>query len=90
MRKCSGLALASSGAKVTATPRRGALSPDASRPPRARDRRLKMLSWADPADRELREEIERLEAELRALDGCPTTGPHAAAVFHAFLFGLGL
>jgi uncharacterized small protein (DUF1192 family) len=51
---------------------------------------LKMLSWADPADRELREEIERLEAELRALDGCPTTGPHAAAVFHAFLFGLGL
>jgi hypothetical protein len=30
--------------------------------------RLKMLSWADPGDRELREEIERLEAELRALD----------------------
>jgi hypothetical protein len=31
--------------------------------------RLKMLSWADPADRELREMIEKLVAELRALDG---------------------
>jgi hypothetical protein len=30
--------------------------------------RLKVLSWADPADHELRQEIERLEAELRALD----------------------
>jgi hypothetical protein len=31
--------------------------------------RLKMLSWADPGDSELRQEIERLQAELRALDG---------------------
>jgi hypothetical protein len=31
--------------------------------------RLKMLSWADPGDRELRQEIERLEAELRRMDG---------------------
>jgi hypothetical protein len=30
--------------------------------------RLKMLSWADPSDRELRQEIERLQAEVRALD----------------------
>ena len=30
--------------------------------------RLKMLSWADPGDRELRQEIERLQAELRRLD----------------------
>jgi hypothetical protein len=30
--------------------------------------RLKMLSWADPGDRELREMIEKLVAELRALD----------------------
>jgi hypothetical protein len=30
--------------------------------------RLKMLSWADPADKELREEIERLQQELRRLD----------------------
>jgi hypothetical protein len=30
--------------------------------------RLKMLSWADPGDKDLRQEIVRLEAELRALD----------------------
>jgi uncharacterized small protein (DUF1192 family) len=30
--------------------------------------RLKVQMWADPGDRELRAEIERLEAELRAFD----------------------
>lgn len=30
--------------------------------------RLRMLSWADPADRSITEEIERLKAELLALD----------------------
>jgi hypothetical protein len=33
--------------------------------------RLKMLSWADPGDRDLKAEIERLQSELRALDGGP-------------------
>jgi hypothetical protein len=33
-------------------------------------RRLKVQMWSDPADQELRTEIQRLEAELRAaLDG---------------------
>ena len=30
--------------------------------------RVRMLTWQDPSDRELRAELERLEAELRALD----------------------
>jgi hypothetical protein len=30
--------------------------------------RLKMLHWADPGDRELREQIERLQHELRVLN----------------------
>jgi hypothetical protein len=30
--------------------------------------RVRMLTWQDPADRELREELERLEAELAVLD----------------------
>jgi uncharacterized small protein (DUF1192 family) len=30
--------------------------------------RLKVQMWADPADKELRDEIERLQQELRALD----------------------
>jgi uncharacterized small protein (DUF1192 family) len=30
--------------------------------------RLKVQMWADPGDKELREEVERLEAELRALE----------------------
>jgi hypothetical protein len=30
--------------------------------------RVRMLFWSDPGDKELREELERLEEELRALD----------------------
>jgi hypothetical protein len=30
--------------------------------------RLRMLSWADPGDQELRAEVEKLEHQLRALD----------------------
>ena len=30
--------------------------------------RVRMLTWQDPADKELKSELERLEAELRALD----------------------
>jgi hypothetical protein len=33
-----------------------------------RIRCLRMQSWADPGDRELREEIERAEEELRRFD----------------------
>jgi hypothetical protein len=31
--------------------------------------RLRAQHWADPGDRELREQLEQLQAELRALDG---------------------
>jgi hypothetical protein len=31
--------------------------------------RLRVMSWADPADRELRQEVERLQAELARLNG---------------------
>jgi len=31
--------------------------------------RLRTMMWSDPGDRELREQLERLEMELRALDG---------------------
>jgi hypothetical protein len=30
--------------------------------------RVRMLTWQDPADKELKGELERLEVELRALD----------------------
>ena len=39
-----------------------------------RIRQLKFASWADPGDRELRQEIERLQDELRALDGGTSHG----------------
>jgi hypothetical protein len=33
--------------------------------------RVRMLTWQDPADKELKGELERLESELAALDrGC--------------------